>query len=196
MDTIFTLGNETNEKLRLNLDDLYEQKQKYDTNTLIIYNKILARIHNRIQTISRIHKEHHFCWYVIPEMMIGVPNYDHESCVAYCIDELKENGFLIRYTHPNLLLISWQHWIPAYVRNEFKKKTGVNIDGKGNKIISKKDEHEIDFNGKFKFSNNNNNNNNINNNNKKIDTYKPSGIYNNDLFKNIHDKSINKSINK
>ena len=30
--------NETNEKLRLNLDDLYEQKQKYDTNTLIIYN--------------------------------------------------------------------------------------------------------------------------------------------------------------
>ena len=196
MDTIFTLGNETNEKLRLNLDDLYEQKQKYDTNTLIIYNKILARIHNRIQTISRIHKEHHFCWYVIPEMMIGVPNYDHESCVAYCIDELKENGFLIRYTHPNLLLISWQHWIPAYVRNEFKKKTGVNIDGKGNKIISKKDEHEIDFNGKLKFSNNNNNNNNINNNYKKIDTYKPSGIYNNDLFKNIHDKSINKSINK
>ena len=192
MDTIFTLGNETNEKLRLNLDDLYEQKQKYDTNTLIIYNKILARIHNRIQTISRIHKEHHFCWYVIPEMMIGVPNYDHESCVAYCIDELKENGFLIRYTHPNLLLISWQHWIPAYVRNEFKKKTGVNIDGKGNKIISKKDEHEIDFSGKLKFSNNNNNNNNINNNYKKIDTYKPSGIYNNDLFKNIHDKSINK----
>ena len=191
MDTIFTLGNETNEKLRLNLDDLYEQKQKYDTNTLIIYNKILARIHNRIQTISRIHKEHHFCWYVIPEMMIGVPNYDHESCVAYCIDELKENGFLIRYTHPNLLLISWQHWIPAYVRNEFKKKTGVNIDGKGNKIISKKDEHEIDFSGKLKFSNNNNNNN-INNNYKKIDTYKPSGIYNNDLFKNIHDKSFNK----
>ena len=89
MDTIFTLGDQTNEKLRINLDDLYEQKQKYDTNTLIIYNKILGRIHNRIQTISRLHKEHQYCWYVIPEMMIGVPNYDHESCVAYCIDELK-----------------------------------------------------------------------------------------------------------
>ena len=78
MDNIFTLGSETNEKLRINLDDLYEQKKKYDTNTLIIYNKILARIHNKIQIISKTHKNYDFCWYVIPEMMIGVPSYDHE----------------------------------------------------------------------------------------------------------------------
>ena len=195
MDTIFTLGDETNEKLRINLDDLYEQKQKYDTNTVIIYNRILARIHNRIQTISRIHKEDHYCWYVIPEMMIGIPNYDHEGCVAYCIDELKDNGFIIRYTHPNLLLISWNHWIPGYVRNELKKKTGLNIDGRGNKIINKKNGeiNDSNFNTTSKFSSNNNNNNNNNNiNYKKIDSYKPSGIYNKDLFKNIHDKSSNK----
>ena len=168
---------------------IYMNKKKYDTNTLIIYNRILARIHNRIHTISKIHKEHHFCWYVIPEMMIGVPNYDHESCVAWCIQELKENGFLIRYTHPNLLLISWQHWIPGYVRNEFKKKTGINIDGRGNKIINKnkEDVSDIQFSNKSKFNNKNNTNNY-----KNIDTYKPSGIYNNDLFKNIQEKSFNK----
>ena len=181
MDNIFTLGNETNEKLRINLDDLYEQKKKYDTNTLIIYNKILARIHNKIQIISKTHKNYDFCWYVIPEMMIGVPSYDHEQCDAYCIDELRDNGFLIRYTHPNLLLISWQHWIPSYVRNEFKKKTGINIDGRGNKIVNKnKDENKL-------VLSKNNNNNNF----KNINTYKPSGnlIYNNEIFKNIHNKS-------
>mgnify|MGYP001397859194 CR=1 FL=1 len=127
------------------------------------------------------HKNYDFCWYVIPEMMIGVPSYDHEQCVAYCIDELRDNGFLIRYTHPNLLLISWQHWIPSYVRNEFKKKTGINIDGRGNKIVNKnKDENKL-------VLSKNNNNNNF----KNINTYKPSGnlIYNNEIFKNIHNKS-------
>ena len=38
-------------------------------------------------------------------------------------NKLKENGFNIRYTHPNLLFISWKHWIPQYVRTEIKKKT-------------------------------------------------------------------------
>ena len=80
---------------------------------------------NKFPSEKHEDKEDHYCWYVIPEMMIGIPNYDHEGCVAYCIDELKDNGFIIRYTHPNLLLISWNHWIPGYVRNELKKKTGM-----------------------------------------------------------------------
>ena len=60
-------------------------------------------------------------------MMIGVPKYDSDSCIAYVIDKLQENGFKIRYTHPNMLFISWQHWVPEYVRSEIKKKTGVVI---------------------------------------------------------------------
>ena len=36
-------------------------------------------------------------------MIIGVPNYDHGACVAYCIDELFNNGFLFD-TRTNLLL--------------------------------------------------------------------------------------------
>ena len=137
MDTIFTLGDHTEERLRVNMDDLYERKKKQDLNTLSTYKKILGRIHNRINKISKQHTDHQFCWFLVPEMMIGVPNYDHGACVAYCIDELRENGFMIRYTHPNLLLISWQHWIPSYVRNEIKKKTGQAIDGYGKKVVKK-----------------------------------------------------------
>jgi hypothetical protein len=54
------------------------------------------------------------------------------------VDKLQSNGFYVKYTHPNLLLISWKHWIPGYVRSEIKKKMNVSIDGYGNVIEDKK----------------------------------------------------------
>jgi hypothetical protein len=42
--------------------------------------------------------------------------------------------------HPNTLFISWENWIPAYTRNEIKKKLGVVLDEKGN-VIDKLDEN-------------------------------------------------------
>ena len=195
METIFTLGDETDDDLKINLDDLYEKKKLHDLNTLSIYNKILARIHNKINITSRQHTSNQYCWYLIPEMMIGVPRYDHGACIAFCIDKLKDNGFMIRYTHPNLLLISWKHWVPSYVRNEVKKKTGVNIDGYGNKIIKNNDKESNDPTNPNQLYTNNN----IPVENKKqykdINSYKPTGnlIYNKDLLKRIEDKSkINK----
>ena len=186
METIFTLGDENDDELNINLDDLYEKKKLHDLNTLSIYNKILGRIHNKIHITSRQHISSQFCWYLIPEMMIGVPKYDHGACVAFCIDKLRDNGFMIRYTHPNLLLISWKHWIPSYVRSEIKKKTGVNIDGYGNKIEKKTNNDEINNIYSSKTSSSENNKKY-----KDITSYKPSGnlIYNKDLLKNIEDKS-------
>ena len=196
MDTIFNLGDDDEvNNVRVNLDELYEKKKLHDLNTLANYNKILSRIHNKIKTVSRQHTEHQFCWYLIPEMMIGIPTYDSGACTAYLIDKLQENGFMTRYTHPNLLLISWKHWIPSYVRNEIKKKTGVVLDGYGNKIdkqssndkasepsdpnelmFQKKDNIVIEAKEKEY---------------KKIDSYTPSGnlIYNNELLRRIEDKS-------
>ena len=141
MDTIFTLGLNNDEEagsenIKLNLDDLYERKKQYDLNTLSTYNKILLRVHNKIKTISRQQIKEQMCWYVIPEMIIGVPRYDNGACTAYLIDKLRGDNLYVKYTHPNLLLISWQHWIPGYVRQEYKKKMGVNIDGFGNEIDS------------------------------------------------------------
>ncbi len=53
MDSIFTLGDSSDEPMKINLDELYEKKQQQDLNTLSLYNRILARVHNRIKTISR-----------------------------------------------------------------------------------------------------------------------------------------------
>ena len=65
---------------------------------------VLNRIHTRIKVTSRQNNNEQFCWFVIPEVILGAPKYDAPSCIVYVVNELKENGFKVKYTHPNLLL--------------------------------------------------------------------------------------------
>lgn len=206
MANIFTLENVTDFSEKINLDDLYEKKRQHDLNKLALYNKILNRIHVRIKTTSRQKTDEHFCWYVIPEIIIGVPKYDQGSCIAYMLDKLKENGFQVKYIHPNTLFICWNHWVPSYVRTELKKKTGIIVDEYGRKIEGEDDSNkslltlssnndpqdinEIMF--KVKETNNNNTKQTINIQKKftPIKSYKPSGnlIYDDELLNRLEDK--------
>jgi len=142
MANIFTLENVEDFSEKLNIDDLYEKKRKYDLNKLALYNKLLNRIHVRIKTVSRQKVDESFCWYVVPEIIIGVPKYDQAACIAYLLDRLKDNGFNVRYIHPNTLFISWLHWVPSYVRTELKKKTGIVVDEFGRKVEENTEEQE------------------------------------------------------
>jgi hypothetical protein len=185
------------ESLKLNLDELYNKKQQQDLNVLNNYNKILQRIHNKIKFVSKNIVNDNCCWYLMPEMVIGVPKYDYKDCTAYTIDKLRANGFIVRYTHPNLLFISWKHWVPTYVRNEIKKKTGNVVDEYGN-IINNDDKNtnitsameNKDANDNLLFSNNKqvkNVNTSSNKEYKDVKSYKPSGnlIYNNSLLEKL-----------
>lgn len=134
MANIFTLENISDFSGKLNIDELYEKKRQYDLNQLTLFNKILNRIHVRIRTVSRQRLDEHFCWFLVPEMIIGVPKYDQGACIAYLMSQLKENGFNIKYIHPNTLFISWMHWVPSYVRTELKKKTGIIVNEYGVKV--------------------------------------------------------------
>lgn len=206
METIFTLADTTDDNVKLNLDDLYERKKQQDMNTLALYNRILSRVHNKIKTTSRQQTKEQFCWYVMPEMIIGVPKYDHGACTAYVIDKLKENGLVVRYTHPNLLLISWSNWCPSYVRAEIKKKTGVAIDGYGNTLetaeeqsqsVSASSTNDLMLNLNLKSGSVKSGATGVGVGGgkekevyKAIDTYKPIGlIYNETLLKTIEDKT-------
>jgi hypothetical protein len=142
MANIFTLENIEDFSEKLNIDELYEKKRKYDLNKLALYNKILNRIHVRIKTVSRQKVDECFCWFLVPEIIIGVPKYDQGACIAYLLDRLKDNGFNVRYIHPNTLFISWLHWVPSYVRTELKKKTGILIDEFGRKVEENTEEQE------------------------------------------------------
>jgi hypothetical protein len=193
MTHIFNLDSLEDFSDKLNLDDLYEKKRKYDLNKLSIYNKLLTKIHNKIKITSRQKIDEQFCWFLVPEVMIGVPKYDQGACIAYLMDKLSENGFNVKYTHPNVIFICWNHWVPSYVRNEIKKKTGMQIDGHGKLLNSEKDnkDNKVTINTSnqldnllIKTSNNNINNNENKKEFKPIHEYKPSGnmIYNPDLL--------------
>ena len=178
---------------KLNLDELYRQKQMRQDNKLKIYNRVLKRVHDKIKHTSRQRNSMCFCAYVVPEFMLGVPKYDSSACIAYIIEKLVDNGLAVKYTHPNLLMISWNHYIPPQARQQYKKQTGVTIDGFGN----------------VKQRKNNNNNSTDPNallakdskvsvkkkdqNFKDINSYTPQNsiIYNNDLMKKI-ESSIKK----
>ena len=200
MANIFTLENIEDFSEKLNIDELFEKKRQQDLNKLALFNKILNRIHVKIKTVSRQKVDDQFCWFLVPETIIGVPRYDQGACIAYIIDKLKTNGFVVRYIHPNMLFISWMHFVPSYVRTELKKKTGIVVNEYGQKI----EETEEDGNMKsitnvpsdpneYMF-----NNKNVEQTNKTklkkeytpINSYKPSGnlIYGDDLLNKIEDK--------
>ena len=148
MNNIFTLDKLDDFTEKLNIDELYESKRQHDLNQLNLYNKLLNRIHIKIKMTSRQKINNQFCVFPVPEVMLGVPKYDQGACIAYLIDKLKENGFNVRYVHPNTIWIAWNHWVPSYVRAEVKKKTGIIIDEYGNKVEDKEDKllkNEVSF---------------------------------------------------
>jgi hypothetical protein len=125
---------------KINIDELYEKKHQRDLRQLTIFNKILNRIHKRITHTGRMKQNDKHIWFTIPPYIFGEPTYDKGDCIAFIITRLEENGFFVKYIHPNTILVSWENWIPTYARNEFKKKTGIAVDEKGNIIEQKENE--------------------------------------------------------
>ena len=189
MANIFTLENFSDFSEKINIDDLYEKKRQLDVSKLELFKKILNRIHVRIKTTARQNIDEKFCWFVVPEVIIGIPKYDQAACIAYIMDTLQTNGFQIRYFHPNTIFISWNHWVPSYVRTEIKKKTGIVINEYGEKIKDEKEDNLEDANLEDQRSTD------IQQlkNSKKytpINSYKPSGklVYSEDLLNKIETK--------
>jgi hypothetical protein len=143
MSSIFTLDNIEDFSEKLNIDELYERKRHHDIMKLDLFNKMLNNVHKRIKLTTRQKIDNQMCWYLVPETILGVPKYDQGACIAFLMDKLKKNGFNVRYIHPNLLFISWMHWVPGYIRSEFKKKTGISINEYGQKIEEKDEDGNI-----------------------------------------------------
>tara|TARA_Y100000816_G_C26087568_1_gene574154 strand:- start:7 stop:585 length:579 start_codon:yes stop_codon:yes gene_type:complete len=176
----------------VDIDSLFEKKQQKDLKQLSIFNKILNRIHKRINYTAKTKPNDKHLFFTVPEYIFGEPLYNQGDCIGYLVVKLEDNGFDVRYMHPNSIFISWKNWIPHYVREQVKKKTGKSIDNKGNIIKLKNNDEEED-------------DDDINSgilNNKKteltkpgkeyrpIDQYKPTGnlVYNNELFEKLEKK--------
>ena len=191
MSSIFIFNNDEESNTKINIDELYEKKQRRDLKQIAIFNKILNRIHKRITHTSRnknVNDTH--IWFLVPEYLVGEPIYDKGECIAYIVNKLQENGFHTKYIHPNTLFVSWHNWVPSYVRNEIKKKTGIIIDERGN-VLDRTDvnENQDDPNQKILDK--------LPNNDKKDDKkylsvkdYKPTGnlLYGPDLLEKLEKK--------
>lgn len=150
------------EEPRLNIEELYESKKKSDLTRLSIYSKLLERIHQTIRVASRQRNSLQFCSFVMPEVLLGQPNYDFSECLSFVLDRLSVDGFNTRYIHPNLIFISWGHWVPDYVREELKEKKNIEVDHFGQVDIPEPTRVEFRTEAKPKT---------------KIQSYKPTGRF-------------------
>ena len=177
---------------KINIDDLYQNRQKRDLKQVSIFNKILNRVHNRITITARNKKNEQHIWFVVPEYIFGEPIYDKAECIAYLVSKLEINKFYIRYLHPNTLFISWSNWIPSYVRTEFKKKTGLILDEYGQVIDqdSNKEQDDSPNSKMFNTTTPTTTNGKPQKEYTPIDKYKPTGnlVYNPEMFEKIDKK--------
>lgn len=169
---------------QVNLDELYERRREIQEQKEAIYKRILSRILKKIKMTSRVKHDEQYCFYLIPEVIIGYPRYNVSACIEYVIEKLEENKLYVKYTHPNMLFISWQHYIPDYERKDIKKKTGVQIDGFG-KVINEEASEFDDITNKNTTANASTK---PKPNYKKTSSYSPLGIYNEDMVRRINDR--------
>jgi hypothetical protein len=186
MSSIFLFDHDEETMSKINIDDLYEKRQKRDLKQLGIFNKILNRIHKRIQHTARNKfNRDDFIWFAVPEYLVGEPIYDKGECMGYLVSQLEKNGFFVKYMHPNTIFVSWHNWVPSYVRNEIKKKMGVIVDAAGN--IINNEEPPSNPNEKSQTSANS-----VVETSKyqSIKNYKPSGnlVYGNDVIEKLEKK--------
>lgn len=180
---------------KINIDELYEKNMKRNLKQISIFNKILNRVHRRIQLSTRTTRNDKYIWSIVPEFIFGEPNYDQSECIAFIVGKLVDNGFHVRYIHPNTLFISWENWVPSYIRSEIKKKTGKTIDEKGQIIETKDKETQNEQTTMTPDERllNGNSNGNVKETKQytPINKYKPSGhlVYNPDIFEKIQGRT-------
>ena len=103
---------------KLEIKHLFEKRRERDSARLRAYNQILAQIHNRIYTTSQIAGNTNSIVYNVPPFVLGLPAIDLEDCIVYLVSMLRNGGFVVKYTYPNLLYISWKHYEQEYNKSE------------------------------------------------------------------------------
>ena len=87
---------------------LYKEEAKRDATRIRIYNMVLQQIYNKVKAVSRVPGNEKTLWYVVPEFIPGTPRFEMGEAVLYIVWNLRNVGYSVQYTHPNLLFISWK----------------------------------------------------------------------------------------
>jgi hypothetical protein len=90
---------------QLNIKDLYSTINQKTLKRMEVYDETLQKCHRRIKYNSSLQRT--YCFFQIPEFIIGVPLFNAQEMKTYVINSLKTNGFQLIYVEPNWLFISW-----------------------------------------------------------------------------------------
>ena len=90
---------------QIDMKELYSTINAKTLRRMELYDSILKKCHSRILYNSSLQRT--YCFYQIPEFVIGVPLYDVIELRKYIMNSLKTNGFELLYVEPNWLFIQW-----------------------------------------------------------------------------------------
>lgn len=90
---------------QIDMKELYSTINQKTLRRMELYDSILKKCHSRILYNSNLQRT--YCFYQIPEFVIGIPLYDITELRNYVMNSLKTNGFDILYIEPNWLFIYW-----------------------------------------------------------------------------------------
>lgn len=116
---------------RVDIDSLFERNRQSAQRTERAYKNILSKVQDKIKAVSRQRCPATFCWYPVPVALFSSTVYNQADCTVYVISRLRDNGFEARFVKPNLILVSWANWVPAYAREAIFNKTGQRVDSRG-----------------------------------------------------------------
>jgi hypothetical protein len=95
--------------------DLFQKRIKRDQARLKTYNQILEQIYSRVYSTSQMNGNANYIMYNVPPFILGLPAIDMEDCIVYIVYMLRQHGYQVRFTYPNLLYISWKHHEKDYL---------------------------------------------------------------------------------
>ena len=103
---------------KLDPKDLYDRRIRRDHARLRSYNTLLEQIYHRVYATSQLSGNTSSVLYTVPPFILGLPKLDMKDCIVYLVWQLRQAGFEVRFTWPNILFISWRHHEGDYLSRQ------------------------------------------------------------------------------
>ena len=101
----------------MNIHKLNLKRDQRELAKFKLYKKVLNRIYRKIEQTSNSYESSLF--YQIPEYIFGIPRYNIIETSKYIVAKLQEQGYVVVYTPPNFIFVSWEH-IPSELKLEYE----------------------------------------------------------------------------
>jgi len=116
----------------INILDLHRTLNEKNQKKIECYEKVLEICHKRIKLSNNNNSLR--LVFEIPEFIYGYPLFDLNECIKYLLNNLKLNGFLVKYYFPKILYISWD-FKEINMQKELIDKQNIQLE-KQEKIIN------------------------------------------------------------